>query len=131
MTVQEESSPTTDGVVDIVHDCEWYQYDNVDHILLNGKVPKKKWGIRLHSGEVLYQNGDIQHVYSPLDYFLMSFPSAQMELCLIETNKQLREQQKRETSVNELYKLFGIIILITRFETTSRAQLWSTVSQNK
>ena len=131
MTVQEESSPTTDGVVDIVHDCEWYQYDNVDHILLNGKVPKKKWGIRLHSGEVLYQNGDIQHVYSPLDYFLMSFPNAEMELCLIETNKQLREQQKRETSVNELYKLFGIIILITRFETTSRAQLWSTVSQNK
>ena len=137
-TVQEESSPaideapaTDESLVDIVHECEWYQYDNADHIPLNGKVPKKKWGIRLHSGEVLYQNGDVQHMYSPLDYFLMSFPNAQMDLCIIETNKQLREQRKRETTATELYKLFGIIILITRFETTSRARLWSTVSQNK
>ena len=86
MTVQEESSPATDGIIDTVHDCEWYEYDNVDHIPLNGKVPKKKWGIRLHSGEILYQNGDIQHMYSPLDYFLMSFPNEQIDLCLIETN---------------------------------------------
>ena len=117
-------SPATDGVVDTVHDCEWYQYDNVDHNPLNGKVLKKKWGIRLHSGEILYQNDDIQHMYSPLDYFLMSFPNAQMELCLIETNKQLREQQKRETTITELYILFGIFFM-TKFETTSRARLWS------
>ena len=40
-TVQEELSPATDGVIDTVHDCEWYQYNNADHIPLNGKVPKK------------------------------------------------------------------------------------------
>ena len=75
-----QTTPTNDvgvdvGVVDIAHGCEWYKYDNVDHIPLNGKLPKKKWGIRLHSGEVLYQNSDIQHImYSSLDYFLISFP---------------------------------------------------------
>ena len=119
------------GVVAVAHKCEWYNYNNKNNIPVNGKVHKKKWGIRLHSGEVLYQHSDIQHMYSPLDYFMMSFPNEQMELCLLETNKQLREKQKRETTVTELYKLFGIIILITRFETTSRARLWSTVSQNK
>ena len=61
----------------------------------------------------------------------MPFPNDQRELCLIETNKQLRKYQKRETSVTELYKLFGIIILITRFETTFRDRLWSTGSQDK
>ena len=55
---QTTPTPTNDvgvdvGVVDIVHGCEWYKYDNVDHIPLNGKLPKKKWGIWLHSGEVL------------------------------------------------------------------------------
>ena len=53
----------------------------------------------------------------------MSFPNAQIELCLIETNKQLREQQKRESTITELYKLLGMIILITRFETTPWARL--------
>ena len=33
------------GLADIVHECKWYNYYNVDHITLNGKVPKKKWGI--------------------------------------------------------------------------------------
>ena len=44
----QESSPVTQhnatndvGVVDIIHQCKWYNYDNVDHIPLNVKVPKK------------------------------------------------------------------------------------------
>ena len=41
----------------------------------------------------------------------MSFPNDQVEVCLIETNKQLQENQKRETNITEHYKLFGIIIL--------------------
>ena len=56
-----ESSPVTQHnttndvwVVDIIHECEWNNYDNEDHIPLNGNVPKKKWGIWLHSGELLY-----------------------------------------------------------------------------
>ena len=117
ITTVHESSPVTQnnsttnnaGVADIIHECEWYNYNNVDYIPLNGKVPKKKWGIRLHSGEVLYQNSDIRHMFSPLDNFLMSFPN----------------------DVTELHKLFRIIILITIFETISRARLRSTVSQNE
>ena len=83
MTVKEESSLATDEVLtgDIVHECEWYKYDNVDHIPLNGKVHTKKWGIQLYSREIQYQNSDIQHnIYSPLDYFLISFPNERMKI---------------------------------------------------
>ncbi len=55
----------------------------------------------------------------------------QLQLCIRETNLNLREIREKETNTTELYKLFGIMILITRFETTSRARLWSPVSQNK
>ena len=79
----------------------------------------------------MYGSGDVQNRYSPLDYFLMSFPMEQLQICLRETNTILRNNRKRETNTTELYKLFGIIVLITRFETTSRARLWSPVSQNK
>ena len=79
----------------------------------------------------MYEGGDVQNRYSPLDYFLMSFPMEQLQLCLRETNIILRNNRKRETNTTELYKLFGIIVLITRFETTSRARLRSPVSQNK
>ena len=44
-------------VVIIVHKCEWYNYNNVDNIILvNEKVLKKKWDVCLHSGKILYQN---------------------------------------------------------------------------
>ena len=66
-TVQESSLGTNEVIlVDTIHECKWYKYDNVDHILLNGKVPKKKWAIQLHRVEVLYKNSDIQSMYPPI-----------------------------------------------------------------
>ena len=119
------------GVMSTNHGAEWHEYNNPDNIPLNGRVPKKKLGIRLYMGEVVYESDDIQNRYSPLDYFLMSFPLEQMKLHIKETNAQLRNARKRETTMTELYKVFGIVILITRFESTSRATFWSTVAQNK
>ena len=85
------------GIVATAHECEWHKYENKDDIPINGKVAKKKWGIRLHSGDILYESGDVQNRYSPLDYFLMSFPMEQSQLCLRETNINLRNNRKRET----------------------------------
>ena len=57
--VTQNNTTNNAGVVDIVHECEWHRYDNVDNFPLDGKGPKKKWGIQLHGVEVLYQNSDI------------------------------------------------------------------------
>ncbi len=58
----------------------------------------KKWGIHLHSGDIFYEGGDVQNRYSPLDYFLMSFPIEQLLLCLRETIINLRNNRKSETN---------------------------------
>lgn len=42
----------------------------------------------------------------------------------------LRKKRKRETNAPGLDELLGIMVLITRFELTSRASLWSPVSWN-
>ena len=47
------------------------------------------------------------------------------------TNIQLVLKRKREMNRPDFYKLLGIIILITRFEFTSRASLWSRASISK
>ena len=50
-TVQKSSLGTNEVIlVDIIHECEWYKYDNVDHTPLNGKVPKQKLAIHLYGG---------------------------------------------------------------------------------
>ena len=41
------------------------------------------------------------------------------------TNIQLNLKRKREMNRPEFYKILGTIILITRFEFTTRASLWS------
>ena len=40
-------------------------------------------------------------------------------------NIQLNIKHKREMNKPEFYKLLGIIILLTRFEFTTRSSLWS------
>ena len=98
---------------------EWRKYKNRDELPFNGIVANK-WGLYLQSGDILYEGGDVQNRYSPLDYFLLSFPMEQLQLYLRETNINLRNNRKREANTSELYKLFGIMVLITWFETTSR-----------
>ena len=64
---------------------------------------------RICSGDILYKGADVQNRYSPLDYFFMSFPkNEQLQLCLKETNINLRNSRKREMNTTELDKLFGI-----------------------
>ena len=62
--------------------------------------------------------------FLPLDFFLCSFPEEQKILTLRMTNIQLNLKRKREMNRPDFYKLLGIIILITRFEFTTRASLW-------
>ena len=59
------------------------------------------------------------------------FPLHQLTEMVRFTNAELRSKTKRETTKSELLKLFGVMILITKHEFTSQAQLWSTVAQSK
>ena len=57
-------------------------------------------------------------------------PNEQIQFCLKETKKHLKNNGKRETNTKGLYTSFGIVVMMACFETSSRTQLWLTVSQN-
>ena len=63
--------------------------------------------------------------FLPLDYFLCYFPDKQRILTLRITNIQFNFKRKREMNRPEFYKLLGVIILIPRFEYTTKTSLWS------
>jgi hypothetical protein len=65
------------------------------------------------------------------EYFLMSFPPEQLSVMLRLTNIALLADQRQVTTKGELLKYFGVMILITRYEFTSRASLWSTTAPSK
>ena len=66
-----------------------------------------------------------------LEYFMMSFPPAQMSTMLRLTNLALIAGSRNVTTKGELLKFFGVMILCTRYEFTSRASLWSTTGPSK
>lgn len=119
------------NVLSTNHGVDWVKYKNPNNLPINGRVKKIKWGIRLPTGEKLLQGGDVQNKFYTMDYFCFSFPINQIEITICETNRELARKRKKETSLKEIYKLFGMMILITRFEFTSRSRLWSFIAQNK
>jgi hypothetical protein len=59
------------------------------------------------------------------------FPPKQLVIMLELTTGSLVANGKKPTTMGELIKFFGLMILATRHEFTSRASLWSTTSSSK
>ena len=47
------------------------------------------------------------------------------------TNQELLDNLKNSTTIGEILRLFGVMILMTKNESTSRASLWSTTASYK
>jgi Transposase IS4 len=60
----------------------------------------------------------------PLIFFLM-FPPKQLILMVELTNHELVQLDLNATNTSELLKFFSVLILMTTYEFTSRASLWS------
>ncbi len=109
-----------------VNDTNWYHEPNVTLFDINGPVRYREWGVRTPTGDVLYPGNNSDERYSRMDIFMLMFPPRQLDHMLKATNDQLEIRQKRKTTKQELLKFFGIIILCTKYEFTSRSSLWST-----
>ncbi len=114
-----------------VNNTNWYHEPSVLLHEINGPVRYREWGVRTPTGDVLYPGNNSDERYSRLDIFLMMFPPRQLDHMLKATNDQLEIRQKRKTTKQELLKFFGIIILSTKHEFSSRSSLWSTDSSSK
>lgn len=62
----------------------------------------------------------------PLDYFLAMFPQEQLTRTSTLTSIQIEVDQQHPTTPGEILTFTGVLILATRFEFGSPAELWST-----
>ncbi|KAI2490544.1 Transposase IS4 [Fragilaria crotonensis] len=119
-------------VIATVNGVEWVRA-SINDPPLNGNVPFRMWNIRNMVGEVLIpgHNTTVTQDMLPLDFFLLMFPPKQLLDMVHWTNCELGKLELKQTSSSELLKLFGIIILTTKFEFTSRTSLWQTTAWTK
>ena len=114
------------------HGTDWFKDDAALKIPFNDRECKEKnWSIEDNLQNTHGPGSDVYRRLSRLDYFLLMFPPKQLTKMLQLTNRNLLEHQKRTTTTGELLKMFGVMILTTRYEFTSRASLWSTIAPHK
>jgi hypothetical protein len=74
---------------------------------------------------------DIGKHRSRLNYFLLMFPPLQLNEIVRLTNIHLAKKRRRLTTVGEIIKFLGILILTSRFKFGRRSSLWSTSQFSK
>ncbi len=117
--------------VAIVHDREWFQDDERLKNDLWHPVRPQEWSINTPLGDVIHAGSDANFTHSRLDYFLLMFPLLLLNKIVRLTNSELTALNKWETTTGEVLKFFGILILISKFEFSARALLWSNTAPSK
>jgi hypothetical protein len=113
-----------------VHDTQWFETSG--HEDLSPIIYPREWAIRTAIGETIGPtNREAGTESSRLDYFMLMFHHNHLNKIVRLTNLQLHKLAFPETNRSELLKLFGVLILITRYEFTSRASLWKTAAPYK
>ena len=114
-----------------VHDTDWFENQRDVQYSVGGLVMERDFAIRTPVGDTLSHGTERNGRQSRLDYFLLMFPPEELNLIVTLTNTQLTGDGKLTTSHGEIIKFLGIWILITRFEFSSHASLWSTTANSK
>ena len=109
----------------VSHETAWYRNDVATRQPLNGPIAPKQWRLLNPVGDAITDGSDLQKSIARLEYFLLMFPPAQLELMVRETNLSLSGHSKKLLTKGELLKFFGVVLLASRFEYTTRASLWT------
>ncbi len=133
-TVTAAAIATNDrSTVATVHHVEWQRVSSTEHPF-NGSHTPCMWSVRNGvGGENLYpgQPNLAINSMSAMDFFLLVFPPKQLVAMVDLTNIELKKLEVNTNNTSELLKFFGVLILMTSFEFTSRASLWSSVAPMK
>jgi Transposase IS4 len=84
--------------------------------------------VRSITGDLIFEGGDAifgDNRRTPYEYFMAIFPLDALMRIVMLTSEKLRKKGKQVTRGGEILKFFGILILGTRYEFGSRANLWS------
>ena len=117
-----------------VHHVEWRRASSTEPSL-NGNYTPRMWSVKNVLDENLYPGAPnaATNGMSALNYFLLvMFPPKQLVAMVDLTNIELvKLEANNTTNTLELLKFFGVLILVTSFEFTPRASLWSSVAPMK
>ncbi|KAG7372651.1 transposase IS4 [Nitzschia inconspicua] len=117
------SSPAVPVVT--THEVDWFIDDEAVLHPIGQPTPRRSWSIKTPIGDVLQAGSNADKRLTKMDVFLLAFPPESLVSICRNTNVVLEATGIPTTTVGELLKFFGIIILATRFEFESRASLWS------
>jgi Transposase IS4 len=101
---------------------------------VEGAVSCRPWSNRTVSGETIVEGGDwgpFDPQRRPYDYIMAVFPPEQLLRMVRFTNEKLITKKKASMTTGELLKFIGVLILGTRFEFGSRADLWKTEATSR
>jgi hypothetical protein len=86
--------------------------------------------VRNEVGENFYpkQPNSAINGMSAMDFFLLMYTPRKLVAMVDLINIELEKLEANTTNTLELLKFFGVLILMTSFEFTSRASLWSSVA---
>ena len=124
-----EDTATSNTPVAEAHGRKWYHGNTKADV--NGKYPAKYWKMTDQYGRGREYTPGCDHgkdELRPIDYFLACMPKEQLQEMESRTSVKLAKHGKSPTSVGEVLKFFGVLILCTRFEFGNRASLWATES---
>ena len=123
---QTAASPT------LAHGFEWRDKQVLQPF--GGPVSRKPWSVRALGGDIISEGGDavgFGRTRTPLDYFFAVFPQDQLTPVTKLTSAKLESRRLPPTSPGEILKFFGILILATRFQFGSLADLWTTAPRSQ
>jgi hypothetical protein len=124
-SVPPSPATTVGGPTAVAHEMDWFTDDAATLLPINGTFPVRTWSVRTLVGSTISEGSDKSYAMDPVDYFLLMFPPDQLEVTCRVTNQELNRDGRKTTTTGEILKLFGVLILLTRFEFTDRASLWS------
>lgn len=129
---QEDITPITIDLPQLgdacAHGLDWYKEEVWNPI--GGAAPRRFWSVRTAGGEVIREGGGIRGL-TPFDCFMTMFPSTHLQDMQKLTTEKLLKEGTSGTTVSEILRFFGVLILMTRFEFSRKQDLWRTTRHNK
>ena len=110
------------------HGREWFTADT-DATRKMKKVPIRQWAVKDAFGEKVYPGTNRN--LSRLDAFMMMFPQQHLNDMIEMANSNLDREGLARTTMGELVKFFGIIIMMTRVKMKARRDLWNTSARSR
>lgn len=126
----EDTKPTPDPSI-YAHGIGWTQNKDACDVELNGRRVDYDWSMRDYHQNVFRRYSDTAQRLSRLDYFFMMFPPSAIRHIITLTNVRLGKDGQDDIDVGELVRFFGLILLMTRYDFSSRRDLWSTEAKSK